>query len=98
MNRSIIIAGAETTVSSATAVLYVLATYPDVQAKAQAEIDSVIGLDRLPLVKDRGELPYTHAIVKEVSRWYTVVPLGGSHCSRGDIDTISQHWCQSLPL
>ena len=70
------IAGAETTVSSATALLYVLASYPKVQAKAQAEIDAVVGSDRLPLVTDREHLPYVHAIIKEVSRWYTVVPLG----------------------
>ena len=78
------LAGAETTVSSATALVYVLASYPEVQAKGQAEIDAVIGSDRLPLVTDRKELPYVHAIVKEVSRWYTVVPLGESHCIRED--------------
>ncbi|KAJ2912894.1 hypothetical protein MD484_g7523, partial [Candolleomyces efflorescens] len=35
------LAGAETTVSSATALLYVLASYPEIQAKAQAEIDII---------------------------------------------------------
>ncbi|RXW19069.1 hypothetical protein EST38_g6797 [Candolleomyces aberdarensis] len=78
------LAGAETTVSSATALLYVLASYPEVQTKAQAEIDAVIGTDRLPLVTDRRELPYVHAIVKEVSRWYTVVPLGLAHSNTED--------------
>ncbi|KAJ2920647.1 hypothetical protein H1R20_g16448, partial [Candolleomyces eurysporus] len=77
-------AGAETTVSSATALVYVLASYPEVQAKGQAEIDAVIGSDRLPLVADRGQLPYVHAIVKEVSRWYTVVPLGVPHANSED--------------
>lgn len=48
--------------------------------KAQAEIDSIVGSGRLPLVTDRESLPYVHAIVKEVGRWYTVVPLGGSDC------------------
>lgn len=72
-------AGADTTVSSATALLYVLASFPEVQAKAQAEIDRLTGADRLPLVQDRQELPYVHAIVKEVSRWHTVAPLGGYH-------------------
>ncbi|KAJ2912893.1 hypothetical protein MD484_g7522, partial [Candolleomyces efflorescens] len=78
------VAGAETTVSSATALLYVLASYPKVQAKAQAEIDAVVGSDRLPLVTDREHLPYVHAIIKEVSRWYTVVPLGVAHCNTED--------------
>ncbi|KAJ2932609.1 hypothetical protein H1R20_g4496, partial [Candolleomyces eurysporus] len=78
------LAGAETTVSSATALLYALASYPEIQAKAQAEIDKVIGSDRLPLVKDRGDLPYVHAILKEVSRWYTVAPLGVAHSNTED--------------
>jgi cytochrome P450 len=72
----VFIAGAETSAGSATSLLYVLASFPHVQAKGQAEIDAIIGSDRLPLVTDRAELPYVHAIVKEVSRWFTVVPLG----------------------
>ncbi|KAJ2932187.1 hypothetical protein H1R20_g4913, partial [Candolleomyces eurysporus] len=75
------IAGVDTACSSGTALLYVLASYPHVQAKAQAEIDTVIGSDRLPLVTDRAELPYVHAIVKEIGRWYTVVPLGVAHAN-----------------
>jgi cytochrome P450 len=63
-------------VSSATALVYVLASYPEVQTKAQAEIDGIIGPDRLPLVSDREQLPYVHAVVKEVSRWHSVSPLG----------------------
>ncbi|KAJ2932180.1 hypothetical protein H1R20_g4896, partial [Candolleomyces eurysporus] len=78
------VAGSETTVSSATALLYVLASYPEVQTKAQAEIDAVVGSDRLPLVTDREGLPYVHAIVKEVGRWYTVAPLGLAHSNAED--------------
>ncbi|KAJ2932191.1 hypothetical protein H1R20_g4907, partial [Candolleomyces eurysporus] len=78
------VAGAETTGSSATALLYVLASYPEVQSKAQAEIDAIVGSDRLPLVTDREKLPYVHAIVKEVGRWYTVVPLGVAHSNTED--------------
>lgn len=32
--------------------------YPDVMRKAQAEIDSVVGRDRLPTFEDRARLPY----------------------------------------
>ncbi|RXW11770.1 hypothetical protein EST38_g14085, partial [Candolleomyces aberdarensis] len=78
------LAGAETTISSATALVYILASYREVQTKAQAEIEKVIGSDRLPLVSDREELPYVHAIVKEVSRWYSVVPLGLAHANTED--------------
>ncbi|KAJ2933684.1 hypothetical protein H1R20_g3447, partial [Candolleomyces eurysporus] len=78
------LAGAETTGNSGIALLYVLASYPEVQAKAQAEIDVAVGSDRLPLVTDRENLPYVHAIIKEVGRWYTVVPLGIPHCNTED--------------
>ncbi|KAJ2932868.1 hypothetical protein H1R20_g4238, partial [Candolleomyces eurysporus] len=40
------LAGAETTVSSATALVYILASYREVQTKAQAEIDKVVGYDQ----------------------------------------------------
>ncbi|KAJ2928661.1 hypothetical protein H1R20_g8457, partial [Candolleomyces eurysporus] len=77
-------AGAETTVSSAIALVYILASYLEVQTKAQAEIDKVVGSDRLPLVSDRQDLPYVHAIVKEVGRWHSVVPLGVAHANMKD--------------
>lgn len=32
--------------------------HPEVQRKAQAEIDAVIGNDRLPNFEDREDLPY----------------------------------------
>ena len=70
------IAGAETTVNLAVALLYVLGSHPDIQRKGQSEIDSVIGRDRLPVPTDIQDLPYVHAIVKEVGRWFTVAPLG----------------------
>jgi len=53
-----------------------MALYPEVQKKAQLEINTVIGNDRLPDFRDRGALPYTNAIVKEAMRWQPVTPLG----------------------
>lgn len=52
--------------------------YPDVQAQAQAEIDSVIGegLQRLPHWEDRASLPYVEAVLKETLRWHPTAPLG----------------------
>lgn len=50
--------------------------HPEIQKKAQAEIDSVVGNDRLPSLSDRGSLPYTEAIVLELLRWNPVTPLG----------------------
>ncbi|KAG6853830.1 hypothetical protein C0991_000944 [Blastosporella zonata] len=51
---------------------------PDVQKKAQAEIDSIIGSERLPNLADRPHLPYVNAVVTEVLRWNSVAPTGTS--------------------
>jgi len=50
--------------------------FPEVQEKAQAEIDSVVGKDRLPTFDDRDALPYIEAIICETLRWNPPVPLG----------------------
>lgn len=50
--------------------------HPEVVRKAQAEIDHITGGDRLPTFADREYLPYVDALVKEVFRWNTVVPMG----------------------
>ncbi len=42
--------------------------FPDAQRKAQEEIDSVIGRERLPEAQDEPFLPYVSAILKEVQR------------------------------
>ncbi|KAG2750014.1 cytochrome P450 [Suillus brevipes Sb2] len=61
--------------------------YPEVQAKGQAEIDSVIGAtSRLPKFDDRPLLPYVDAILRELLRWIPVVPLGIPHATSKDDD------------
>ena len=53
-----------------------MTVYPDVARKAQAELDSVVGTDRLPRFSDRESLPYINALVLEVLRWHSVAPTG----------------------
>ncbi|KAL5521413.1 hypothetical protein ACEPAG_9339 [Sanghuangporus baumii] len=53
----------------------------DVQKRAQNEIDNIIGLNRLPLPKDRVSLPYIDCILKEVLRIHPPSPLGFPHAS-----------------
>ncbi|KAF8880396.1 cytochrome P450 [Infundibulicybe gibba] len=77
-------AGAETTVSSVMTFFYAMATNPEVQWKAQAEIDAVIGPERLPEPSDRSSLPYVEALYREVMRWRPVLPLGLPHTSTED--------------
>lgn len=52
---------------------------PDVQAKAQEEIDRVIGGNRLPNFDDKDSLPYISCIAWECLRWNPVTPLGLAH-------------------
>ena len=49
--------------------------HPEVQRKAQEEIDRVIGNDRFPTLADQPNLPYVGAVAKEVLRWAPVAPL-----------------------
>jgi cytochrome P450 len=49
--------------------------HPEIQQRAQTEIDTVIGQHRLPNMSDRGSLPYADAIIKEIIRWGTVSPV-----------------------
>ena len=61
--------------------------YPDVMATAQAQIDEVVGRDRLPEFADVENMPYIQAIVKELFRWQPVTPLGeliAPHFFRGN--------------
>ena len=51
---------------------------PEIQAKAQAEIEAVVGTDRLPTLEDRERLPYVHALFLETLRGNNVAPLGTS--------------------
>ena len=53
-----------------------MALYPEVQKKAQAEIDTVVGPNCLPDFHDRPSLPYINAVIKESQRWNLVFPLG----------------------
>ena len=56
--------------------------YPDIQKRAQEEIDRVVGRDRLPSFRDYEHLPYVRAMVKEILRWRGVGPLGKYSDSR----------------
>ena len=55
--------------------------FPEVQRRAQAEIDAVVGRERLPVFADAPRLPYVRAIIKEVHRWRPSVPLGVPHAA-----------------
>ena len=46
--------------------LALISSRPEVQARAHAELDSVLGRDAWPSAEDEDNLPYIRAIIKEV--------------------------------
>lgn len=72
------------TVSSIACFFLAMALFPEVQRKAQQELDKVVGNNLLPQFNDRENLPYINALVKEVLRWHPVVPMNVAHTSIED--------------
>jgi cytochrome P450 len=79
--------GADTTVSSLMTFFLAMSVFPEVQLKAQKELDRVIGSGRLPITSDKIQLPYIEAVVKETHRWHPVAPMALPHCCTEE-DTI----------
>lgn len=59
--------------------------HPEVQDKAQNEIDALLGNNSLPTFEDRERLPYIECIIKEVLRWNPAAPLIGHSIHTDDI-------------
>ena len=74
-----------------TVFLLCMLLHPEVQEKAQAQLDSVIGSDRLPEFDDKTSLPYIEAIVLESLRWHPVAPLAAPHRSTTDDEYNGYH-------
>ncbi|RPD52976.1 cytochrome P450 [Lentinus tigrinus ALCF2SS1-7] len=68
-------AGFETTVALLMTFFIAMVLYPEVQARAQAELDAAIGNERMPTFSDRKILPYIDCIVSELMRWRPPIPF-----------------------
>ncbi|KXN84448.1 O-methylsterigmatocystin oxidoreductase [Leucoagaricus sp. SymC.cos] len=76
--------GADTSVTAIKNLITALLLFPEIQTKLQAEMDSVIGLDCLPNLSDKLNLPYLHATLKECLHWHSIVPGGFPHMTTED--------------
>jgi cytochrome P450 len=76
------IAGSDTTVAAVHSYFLAMLIWPEIQTKAQAEVDRVIGKDRLPEFNDAPRMPYIQGIINECLRWIPVAPMGKQslHC------------------
>ncbi|KAF8192945.1 cytochrome P450 [Pholiota molesta] len=63
------------TVSAVQCFFLAMSMYPEVQKKAQAEIDAF---------SDRHALPYINALIKESMRWQSIIPLAVGHMATED--------------
>ena len=71
-------AGSDTTASTLCSAFLAIATNHETLEAAHAELDSIVGGDRMPTFDDEASLPYLRAFCKEVLRWRPVAVLGGT--------------------
>ncbi|XP_076024073.1 cytochrome P450 2K1-like [Genypterus blacodes] len=77
-------AGTDTTGHTLRWSLLLMAKYPDIQDQVQEELNTVIG-SRQVRVEDRRNLPYTDAVVHEIQRLASIVPLSVPHKTTRDV-------------
>jgi cytochrome P450 len=73
------LAGADSTSSLISSFVLTMTLYPEIQKRAQDEIDRVVGRDRLPTFEDRAELPFLECIMRELYRWNPAAPMAVTH-------------------
>ncbi|EEB93326.1 hypothetical protein MPER_08035 [Moniliophthora perniciosa FA553] len=77
----VLLAGIETTMTTLGWMILAMITFPEVQRKAQEELDRVVGRTKFPTSNDMENLPYMRALVKEALRWRPALPMGVFHMS-----------------
>ncbi|PAV15318.1 cytochrome P450 [Pyrrhoderma noxium] len=71
--------GADTTVSALLTFILAMVLNPEVQRKAQEEVDNVVGRNSLPTFADLPKLKYIDAVRKECMRWQSVLATSVPH-------------------
>jgi Cytochrome P450 len=82
------------TVSALMSLFVAMLLHPNVQKKAQEELDFAIGRERLPTFEDRPRLPFIDAVCKELLRWRLVNPLG-TFCSY-EVSPLKRHYTYNV--
>ena len=79
MYPSSFVAGTNATATSLLWAVFLMAKYPEIQRKVQAELDKVVGAGLYPKSADRAYLPFTEATLCEIQRFASVLPLAMPH-------------------
>ena len=98
LTDSAIPAASDTTTSTLTNFVYFMVTNPDIQQRAQQQIDAVVGKGRLPTFGDRVRLPYIDAIIHETLRLRSPVPLSVPHAATEDDHYKGYHIPKGKPI
>lgn len=69
-------AGTDTTSNTLMWFLCAMLVFPEVQERAKAELDRVVGVDRMPLPEDEPKLQYIRSCIKESLRWMPTAVMG----------------------
>ncbi|KAF9219868.1 cytochrome P450 [Gyrodon lividus] len=72
---NILLAGRDTTASTLTSAIYLLAMHPDVLRRLREEILKKVGLTRRPTYDDIREMKYLRAVLNETMRLFPAVPF-----------------------
>ena len=75
--------------------VYLMMNHPEIQRHAQAEIDRVVGRQRLPDFEDRLSLPYVDAVLRETMRRHPVAPIGTFNTNARTPDPLRCPRCSS---
>uniref|UniRef100_A0A8C8RYY7 Uncharacterized protein n=1 Tax=Pelusios castaneus TaxID=367368 RepID=A0A8C8RYY7_9SAUR len=76
---NLFIAGTETISSTLCYGLLILLKHPEVEEKMTQEIGRVIGWSRMPAMEDQSQMPYTNAVLHEIQRFSSVIPMNLPH-------------------
>lgn len=79
-------AGEETTSSTLQWAIAYFIHYPEVQKRAQEELDEIVGRSRLPALDDLDHMPYIEALLSEIQRCGNIAPFSVKHAVSEDIE------------
>ncbi|KAF9557515.1 cytochrome P450 [Agrocybe pediades] len=77
-------AATDTTLAAVKLFFAAMLCYPEVQKRAQAEVDRVLRGRLLPEFTDEDDMPYVGAVIKELLRWKPIAPLAVPHSTTQD--------------